>query len=87
VPRHYFDAPTEAALAAFRQRAERQPSEALLAELPVPADAASIAYWQPCAVAIYRNWLTAVSTQKQHVRRPAEYMAALRLDQAPAPAV
>jgi homoserine O-succinyltransferase/O-acetyltransferase len=87
MPRHYFDAPTEAALAAFRQRAERQPSEALLAELPVPADAASIAYWQPCAVAIYRNWLAVLSAQKQRVRHPAEYVAALRLEQAPAPAV
>jgi homoserine O-succinyltransferase/O-acetyltransferase len=87
MPQHYFDAPTEAALAAFRQRAERQPSEALLAELPVLADAASIAYWQPCAVAIYRNWLSVLSAQKQHLHRPAEYMAALRLDKAPAPAI
>jgi homoserine O-succinyltransferase len=87
MPQNYFDAPTEAALAAFRQRAERQPSEALLAELPVPPDAASIAYWQPCAVAIYRNWLAALAAQKQHRRRPAKHAAALRLDQAPASAV
>jgi homoserine O-succinyltransferase len=87
MPRHYFDAPTEAALAVFAQRAKREPSEALMAEFPVPADAAVRASWQPCALAIYRNWLSLLSAQKQRLRRPAEYMAALRLDKAPAPAV
>jgi homoserine O-succinyltransferase len=87
MPRHYFDAPTEAALAAFAQRAERQPSEALLAEFPLPAAPVLNANWQPFAVTIYRNWLTAISAQKQRLLRPAEYMAALRLDQAPAPAI
>jgi homoserine O-succinyltransferase len=87
VPQHYFDAPTEAALAAFRARAERQPSEELLAEFPVAAAPALNAIWQPFAVTIYRNWLSALSAQKQRIQRPAQYMAALRLDQAPAPAI
>jgi homoserine O-succinyltransferase/O-acetyltransferase len=87
MPQHYFDAPTEAALAAFRARAERQPGEELLAEFPVAAAPALNANWQPFAVTIYRNWLSALSAQKQRIQRPAQYMAALRLDQAPAPAV
>ena len=87
MPQHYFDAATETALAAFRQRAERQRSEELLAEFPVPANPALSANWQPFAVTIYRNWLSALSAQKQQRLRPAQYMAALRLDQAPAPAV
>jgi hypothetical protein len=45
------------------------------------------ANWQPFAVTIYRNWLSAISAQKQRLLRPAQYMAALRLDQAPAPAI
>jgi homoserine O-succinyltransferase len=85
MPQHYFDAQTEAALAAFAQRAERQRSEELLADFPVAADLS--ANWQPFAVTIYRNWLSAISAQKQRVQRPAQYMASLRLDQAPAPAV
>jgi homoserine O-succinyltransferase len=87
MPRHYFDAPTEAALAAFRARAEQEPCEELLAEFPVPADPGLEANWQPFAVTVYRNWLSALSAQKQRLLRPAQYMAALRLDQAPAPAV
>ena len=87
MPQHYFDAQTETALSEFRRRAEPQPREELLAELPVPAAPALNANWQPCAVTIYRNWLSAISTQKQRLLRPAQYMAALRLDQSPAPAV
>jgi homoserine O-succinyltransferase len=87
MPQHYFDAPTETALAAFRERAERQPCEDLLAEFPVPADPALNTNWQPFAVTVYRNWLSALSAQKQRLQRPAQYMAALRLDQSPAPAV
>ena len=87
MPQHYFDAPTEAALTAFRARAERQLGEELLAEFPVAAAPALNASWQPFAVTIYRNWLSALSAQKQRIQRPAQYMAALRLDQAPAPAV
>jgi len=87
MPQHYFDAVTEAALAAFRQRAERQRSEELLADIPVPANPALAANWQPFAVTIYRNWLSILSAQKQQHQRPAQFMAALRLDQSPAPAV
>jgi homoserine O-succinyltransferase len=91
MPQHYFDAATEAALAAFRGRAEAAPREAVLAEFPVAAEAASngaaSANWQPSAVVIYRNWLSALSTQKQRLLRPAQYMASLRLDRSTAPAV
>jgi homoserine O-succinyltransferase len=86
MPQHYFDAATEIALAAFRQLAERQPREELLAEFPVPATPALVANWQPFAVTIYRNWLSILSAQKQRHSRPARYRAALRLDQSPAPA-
>jgi homoserine O-succinyltransferase len=87
MPQRYLDAPIEAALAAFRARAEREPREELLAEFPVPADPGLDANWQPFAVTVYRNWLSTLSAQKQRLQRPAQYMAALRLDQAPAPAV
>ena len=60
--------------------------EELLAEFPVPANPALSANWEPFAVAIYRNWLSILSAQKQRHSRPAQYMAALRLDQTPAPA-
>ena len=87
MPQHYFDAATEAALAAFRGRAWAQRGEELLAEFPVPADPALSANWQPFAVTVYRNWLSAISAQKQRQQGPAEYLAALRLDRSPAPAV
>ncbi len=87
MPRHYFDAQTEAALSEFRQRAEPQPHEDMLAQFPVPAAPVLNANWQPFAVTIYRNWLSAISAKKQRLLRPAQYMAALRLDQSPAPAV
>ncbi|HEY4403196.1 MAG TPA: homoserine O-succinyltransferase [Xanthobacteraceae bacterium] len=87
MPQHYFETATEAALAAFRQRAEGRRSEELLAEFPAPVDPAPSANWQPFAVTVYRNWLSAISAQKQRLQRPAQYMAALRLDQATAPAV
>jgi homoserine O-succinyltransferase len=91
MPRHYFDAATEAALAAFRARAETAPHADLLAEFPVggegAAPAAPEASWRPFAVAVYRNWLTYLAAQKLQRQRPTQYMAALRLDQAPAPAI
>jgi homoserine O-succinyltransferase/O-acetyltransferase len=85
MPQHYFDARTQAALAAFRQEAERQRSEELLADFPVLTDLN--ANWQPFAVTIYRNWLSAISAQKQRLLHPTQYMAALRLDQWPVPAI
>jgi homoserine O-succinyltransferase len=87
MPRHYFDAATEAALAEFAARAKHERSEGLLAEFPIPADVQLTAHWQPFAVAIYRNWLALISAQKRRQMRPAQYLAALRLDQAPAPAI
>jgi homoserine O-succinyltransferase len=87
MPQHYFDAPTEAALAAFRARAQAQPREELLAEFPVAAAPALSANWQPFGLTVYRNWLSTLSAQKQRLQRPAQYMAALRLDQSPTPAV
>jgi homoserine O-succinyltransferase len=91
MPRHYFDAATEAALAAFRGRAEAERRGELLAAFPVPVEAASdgssSANWRPFAVAVYRNWLSILSAQKQRHLRPAEYIASLRLDKAPASAI
>jgi homoserine O-succinyltransferase len=91
MPQHYFDASTEAALAAFRALAQTHPHEQLLAQFPVPTDptlnGALKADWQPFAVAIYRNWLSYLSAQKQRLLRPAQYMASVRLDQSPARAV
>ncbi|HEY6259930.1 MAG TPA: homoserine O-succinyltransferase [Xanthobacteraceae bacterium] len=93
MPQHYFDAPTEAALTAFRQRAEREPHEDLWVDFPVAAEAQASANalshtnWQPFAVTFYRNWLTHLSAQKQRLLRPTQYLASLRLDQAPAPAI
>jgi homoserine O-succinyltransferase len=91
MPQHYFDAATEAALAAFCARAQAQPREELLAEFPVaaeaPANGSSSANWRPFAVAIYRNWLSTLSAQKQRNLRPAQYIASLRLDRSTAPVV
>ena len=87
MPQHYFDAATQAALAAFRARAQAQPREELLAEFPVAAAPALSANWQPFGLTVYRNWLSTLSAQKQRLQRPAQYMAALRLDQSPTPAV
>jgi homoserine O-succinyltransferase len=91
MPRHYFDAATEAALAVFRGRAIAARSAELLAAFPAggegAAPAALQATWQPFAVAIYRNWLTYLAAQKLQRQRPTQYMAALRLEQAPAPAI
>jgi homoserine O-succinyltransferase/O-acetyltransferase len=91
MPQHYFDASIEAALAAFRARAQIERREELLAEFPIPTDPTSNgtvkANWQPFAVAIYRNWLSHLSAEKQRLLRPAQYMASVRLDKAPAPAI
>jgi homoserine O-succinyltransferase/O-acetyltransferase len=85
MPQHYFDVRTQAALAAFRQQAEQQRSEELLADFPVLSDLS--ANWQPSAVTIYRNWLSAISAQKQRIQPPTQYMASLRLDESPTPAI
>jgi homoserine O-succinyltransferase len=91
MPQHYFDAPTEAALAAFGARACADPHEKLLADFPVPSPAvsngAAVSPWYPFAAGIYRNWLTHLSVQKQRLQGPTRYLASLRLDKTPAPAV
>jgi homoserine O-succinyltransferase/O-acetyltransferase len=85
MPQHYFDPPTKAALAAFRQRAESAPREELMADFPVAAE--PDARWQPFAATFYRNWLSYLSAEKQRRLRPTDYLASLRLDQAPAVAI
>jgi homoserine O-succinyltransferase len=85
MPQHYFDAPTEAALAAFRQRAEREPREELMADFPVAAE--PDAPWRPFAATFYRNWLSYLSAEKQRRLPATGYLASLRLDQAPAAAI
>jgi homoserine O-succinyltransferase/O-acetyltransferase len=91
MPQRYFDAPTETALAIFRARACAEPHEDMLADFPVPAAAASNAMtagaWHPFAVGIYRNWLTYLSAQRRRLQGPSQYLASLRLDQSPAPAI
>jgi homoserine O-succinyltransferase len=89
MPCRYFDERTADALAAFERRAASERGEGLLAELPVPAETSvtSSATWRPFAVAIYRNWLAHISAQKRRRLRPAQYVAPLRLDKAPAAAI
>ena len=41
------------------------------------------ARWQPFAATFYRNWLSYLSSEKQQRLRPTDYLASLRLDQAP----
>jgi homoserine O-succinyltransferase len=85
MPQHYFDAPTEAALAAFRARAESAPREELMADFPAAVEPSPS--WQPFATIFYRNWLSYLSAEKQRRLRPTQYLASLRLDQSPAPAI
>jgi homoserine O-succinyltransferase len=84
MPRHYFDATAEAAFTALAARAECERDERLLAEFPPVTELD--ARWQPFAAAIYRNWIGLISAQKRRRMRPAQYVAALRLEQVPAPA-
>jgi homoserine O-succinyltransferase len=85
MPQHYFDASSEAALAAFRARAESAPHEELMADFPVAVE--PNASWQPFAATFYRNWLSYVSAEKQRRLRPTQYLASLRLEQSPAAAM
>ena len=91
MPRHYFDAPTEAALAAFAMRAVVNRDEKLFAEFPasgpVVSNGSPTSPWYPFAAGIYRNWLTHLSAEKQRLQGPTRYLASLRLDKASAPAV
>jgi homoserine O-succinyltransferase len=85
MPRHYFDAPTEAALLAFRRRAENEPREELMADLPVAAE--PISRWRPFATTFYRNWLSYLSAEKQRRLCPTQYLASPQVDQPPVPAI
>jgi homoserine O-succinyltransferase/O-acetyltransferase len=87
MPRHIFDAATEAALAAFAVRATRERDESLFADFPLSANPMLDARWQPTAAALYRNWLALIAGQKRRKFPPAQYVAALRLDRSPAPAI
>ena len=82
MPQHCFEAATEAALGAFRERACAAPREGLFAEFPVSAAYSEItpSAWYPFAAGIYRNWLTYLSAQKRSRQEPARYLASLRLD-------
>jgi hypothetical protein len=74
-------------LGAFAVRAARERNEGLLAAFPASPDAAPETNWQPFAAAIYHNWLALISAEKRLRLRPPQYVAALHLDQAPAPAI
>jgi homoserine O-succinyltransferase len=89
LPPRYFDDATAVALTAFRQRACAERREELFAEFPVPAEAIASGgtAWRAFAVGIYRNWLNYLSAQKRRLQPPTRYLAALRLDKSPAPAV
>lgn len=81
MPRGYFDATVQAALAAFRQRALDDRSPALLLEFPtaLAADTARET-WSSEAVAIYRNWLLYLSEQKCRRLRKQHRMQLLPFD-------
>jgi homoserine O-succinyltransferase len=66
LPEHYFDRPTEARLAAFRQRLERDRDPALLDGFPSdpglrPGRAED---WQAAAVSLLRNWLACIADRE-----------------------
>ncbi len=84
MPQHYFGPATEAALAAFRQRAESAPREELMAEFPAAAAEMSMPpRWQPFSAAIYRNWLAYISDEKQRRPHPEQDLKGMRLNEVP----
>ena len=77
LPHGYFDPASEAALAAFRDRAVADRREELLAECPLAAAEQGLRdTWRPVARALYRNWLTWVALRK--ARRPVSGAASGR---------
>jgi homoserine O-succinyltransferase len=61
MPRGYFDEETAAALQAFRTRAERERTPALLEALPASGARKKSPYeWHDVGVRLYRNWLTSI---------------------------
>jgi homoserine O-succinyltransferase/O-acetyltransferase len=90
MPQRYFDERSAQALAGFERRARAERSETLMNEFPAEGQGRSTsapAPWHPFAAGLYRNWLTYLAAQKRQALPPAEYLAALRLDKLPAPAV
>ena len=65
-PQGYFDAETADAMAAFRERAIRDPHQALLADFPtVLAERRLTNRWHPVAERLYGNWLEYLYSLKQ----------------------
>jgi homoserine O-succinyltransferase len=65
MPRGYFDAGATAALAAFRERAQRERHIDLLAEFPaVDVHAPMARAWRPQALRIYSNWLSLLAQSR-----------------------
>jgi len=87
LPERYFEDLTERALAEYQRRACAERREELMTEFPVTAISSAGPAWHPFAAGLYRNWLTYLSAQKRQALQPAEYLAALRLDKAPASAI
>jgi homoserine O-succinyltransferase len=87
LPEHYFEDEAVRSLADFRRRACADRREQLMVEFPTTAISSAAPAWRPYATGIYRNWLTYLSAQKRQSLRPAEYLASLRLDKAPASAI
>jgi homoserine O-succinyltransferase len=73
-PVNYFDATTERELAAFRERAMSQRTDALMDDFPDAQARSPIASgWRSFAVRIYRNWLSLISLQA--LRRKSDELA------------
>jgi homoserine O-succinyltransferase len=87
LPERYFEDGAARALTDFQQRACVDRREQLMVEFPATAISSAAPAWRPFAIGIYHNWLTYLSAQKRQALRPAEYLAALRLDKAPASAI
>ena len=67
MPIGYFDGSSEHALAAFRQRAERDRQPGLFASFPQDAGPrpAIASRWQVSAIAVLRNWLAYLTTREE----------------------
>jgi homoserine O-succinyltransferase len=71
VPLSYFDIDTMDVLAEFRERALRNRCPDLVAEFPAITDAAVVQSWSEAAIALYREWLTYLYSERRRsgVRR------------------
>lgn len=78
-PHHYFDRPSERALAAFQRRAVAQPDPALMMEFPEETLAARLRRpWEADAVLLYRNWLAYLAARPLAPPAPGPAGAAVR---------